>query len=114
MAVKFILVEESETYHRLALTGELDREGVTEISWEFLVYAHGKALIVDVSEVTMLTSAGMGMLMRAHSYLKEEGLRMVLLKPQPLIEEILSHAGFQEVVPVVHDERKALEILVET
>ena len=93
--------------------GRLDILGVQEIESEFLACtaSRKKPTLVDMSEVSMLTSFGMGMLIKCAKELETSGAKMVLLNPQELVEEILNSAGLERMFAIAHDEDEALEIL---
>jgi anti-anti-sigma regulatory factor len=50
------------------------------------------------------------MLLSNYRSLKEVGGKLVLLKPQPLVEDTLKAAMLDQIFPIVHDEIRALEI----
>jgi anti-anti-sigma regulatory factor len=36
---------------------------------------------------------------------------MMLLSPQPMVEEVIRTAGFDKIIPIAHDYDKAIEAL---
>jgi anti-sigma B factor antagonist len=87
------------------LSGVLDIPAVQKIELKFTACtaSYRKPVIVDLSEVTMITSMGVGMILSAaRSLVANKGL-LVLLKPQPNVEKVLNLAGVDTVVPVEHD-----------
>ena len=97
----------------LALRGRLDMAGVGEVELKFTsnTVPRGKPLLLDMSEVTFLTSLGLRMLFTVVKALDRRGAKTVLLSPQPAVREVLSLSGFDQLMPVYNDEETALAFL---
>ncbi|ACL05187.1 STAS domain-containing protein [Desulfatibacillum aliphaticivorans] len=109
--MELTVVQSSDAYTHLALAGRLDVAGEQAVGTEFAAYAGaGKSLIVDLSQVSFLASLGIRMLFQGAKTLFAGGVKMVLLNPQPLVEEILQTAGLTELMPITHDEGEAQTI----
>jgi len=108
------LKERDDGITHVALAGDLDYDGATKIETEFMacVTAREKPTIVDLSEVGFLGSPGIRMLLVADRGLKQVDAGMVLLKPQGLVEETLKTAKLHMVFHILHDEDRALEVLL--
>lgn len=91
---------------RVLLEGRLDMAGVHAIgnTFAFQVAGHDGPAIVDCSKVVFIGSLGMGMFVTAAKALRRKGHSLTLLRPQPMVEEVLRTAGIHNVVPIVHDE----------
>jgi anti-sigma B factor antagonist len=66
------------------------------------------ALIVDLAEVTFISSAGLGTLMSLATMASESGAEFHLQRPSPSVSRLLDIAGLTDSVPVnearsVHD-----------
>jgi anti-anti-sigma factor len=95
-----------------ALKGRLDSEGSQAIGPALTRLAEQKhGLIVDVSGVSYLTSAGIRQLVVAAKTLTRRGGRLVLFKPNKTVEEILSVAATNSLIPVVRTEKEAQAVL---
>lgn len=96
---------------RVYLSGRLDVPGVNEVQLKFTVYTatRRKPVIVDLSQVTLITSMGLGMLLTNARCLRSQGISMVLLKPQPNVEKVISMAAVSELLPIEHELSIALE-----
>src|SRR5262249_16928245 len=94
----------------IRLFGDLGISGVQEISLKFtsLSVTGRKPTIVDMSEVTFISSLGIGMLMADAKSLRAEGKIMILLKPNALIEKVLKLACVPEILPIEDDLQSAL------
>jgi len=95
------------------LSGRLDIPGVQEVQLKFTVFTatQRKPVIVNLAEVTLITSIGLGMLIGGANALSLHGLQMVLLSPQPNVEKVLLMAGLNQVLPIEHDLEAALKRL---
>src|SRR5687767_15426811 len=87
------------------LTGILDIPGVNEINLKFTVYTatYRKPVIVNMEQVTMITSTGVGMLIAASNALRVYKIPMVLFKPQPAVEKVIRMSGLAAILPIEHD-----------
>ncbi len=110
--MKLQVLENSETLTRIALEGSLDIAGVQAIETAFLAQtaARKKPVIIDLSKVTYMASFGMRLIIDAFKALDHEGKKMVLLRPQPMVEKILESAGMSEIVVITHDEAEARKV----
>jgi anti-sigma B factor antagonist len=107
-----IIIEESNDLTYVALAGRLDHAGVEAIAMRFqqCVGLRKRSAVVNLAEVNFMSSLGMRMLLSNYRSLKEVGGKLVLLKPQPLVEDTLKAAMLDQIFPIVHDEIRALEI----
>jgi anti-sigma B factor antagonist len=66
------------------------------------VLAHGvPRLLVDLSGVTFMASAGLGVLTGLHHAMASEGGKLVLASPPEVVTRVLSLTGADRVIPVV-------------
>jgi anti-anti-sigma factor len=105
--------EQSETITRVALNGRLDTAGVDQIETRFnaVIAPRGKGAIVDLSNVTFLSSMGVRMLLTMARTLSRRGARLVVQSPQPLVLESIRHTALDEIVPVADDEAAARALM---
>ena len=103
------VIESGPEVSHVVLTGRLDAAGVYSVEELFKNYVESrmKPTIVDLSHVTYIASVGMRMLLASAKALKERGIKMILLKPQPLVDEALRTTCLDQLVPIVSDERLA-------
>lgn len=94
----------------VALIGRLDLPGVNQIELKFSVntVTQRKPTLVDLSEVDYIASLGLSMFITATKSLKLHGLKLVLLRPQPQVEEVFRAAGFDQLMPIEYTEDQAL------
>jgi len=97
----------------LAIVGKIDVAGLHTIDVKFHGYtaARRRPTLVDISGLEFITSLGMGMLVSCARSLQRFGAKMVLLNPQPQVEEVLKAVGIDQGIPIVHDAEEGLRIL---
>lgn len=97
----------------LAIVGKLDIAGLHAVDVKFHGYtaARRRPTLVDISGLEFITSLGMGMLVSCARSLSRFGAKMVLLNPQPEVEETLKAVGIDQGVPIVHSIEEGLNIL---
>ena len=97
----------------LTLRGQLDTAGVGEVEVKFTGHAvpRGKPLLLDMSEITYVSSLGLRMLLTVAKALGRRGAKTILLRPQPSVREVLRISAFDLLMPVYNDETTALEFL---
>jgi anti-anti-sigma factor len=108
------VLESVEGISHVALIGRLNAAGVSAVEQKFRMYVEGRTLptIVDLSGVTDIASVGMRLLLASFKVLKENRMKMVLLKPQFLVEEALKTACLDQLLPILHEEREAFKRLL--
>ncbi|MEI7449276.1 MAG: STAS domain-containing protein [Desulfomonile sp.] len=98
---------------RIALSGILDLEGESKIGNEFRHLADSSKthFLVDMSQVSYLASLGIRLLFTTAKSLATSGKKMIVLSPQPMVEETLMTSGTARLIPIAHDEDEALRLL---
>jgi anti-sigma B factor antagonist len=90
---------------QIKLIGRMDLKGTNEIdnSFTFATSSSKTPVLVDMSEVEFLASIGMRTLLSNARVVERRGGKMVLFKPQPLVREALTTAGFDRLIPMIDD-----------
>ncbi len=89
---------------KVNLTGRLDIVGAQKIDLHFnVVVGNHPRVIVDLEHVPFLASMGIRTLIMGAKTMKSKGGRMVLLKPTPDVETVLTDSGTDTIIPIVHD-----------
>ena len=111
MQINVIRLDDELTH--LALVGKMDLAGVHAIDLKFHGYtaARRRPTLVDLSGLELITSLGMGVFISCAKSMQRFGARMVLLNPQPVVEEAMKSVGLGEVIPIVHGQDEAMRIL---
>ena len=97
---------------KLNLRGRLDAPGAQLIDDTFATMAGAQErLVVDLSRVTFIASAGLRTLIAgARGLIARQG-RMVCLDPDPLVEQVLVRSGVDRLIPVCRDLSEAVRIV---
>ncbi len=103
-------INTDDAYTHLALSGKMDVLGVGEIENKFIGFtaARKKNAVVDLSGVTFMGSMGLRLFLSAARSLSWEKKTLILLNPQPLVNEVLEASGIQDAVVIEHDTESAL------
>jgi anti-sigma B factor antagonist len=65
-------------------------------------------VIIDLSRVTRIDSAGLGQLMSCYSHLLKNRGALKMMNPAPEIRKLLDMTGLSTLIPTFHDEREAV------
>src|SRR5262249_60416969 len=97
---------------KVSLSGRLDVQSALEIDDEFTKIAkENKNLLVDLSDVTFIASLGIRTLVVGAKATSNNGGKMVLLNPQPNVEQVLRTSHIDTVMPITHDAATVAEML---
>ena len=109
--MEMTLVDAGPEFTHIALSGRIDLQGVGDFDHEFTkqTVTRKKGVIVDMSGVDFLASIGMRTLITVAKALNRYSAKLVLLNPHPNVEEALTTAGFDQIMPIEHDFEKAVE-----
>lgn len=111
--MEMTVVNAGEDFTHIALSGRVDLKGIGDLDWEFTrqTVTRKKPVLVDISDVDFLASIGLRMLVKAAKALNKNSAKVLLLNPQPDVEEVLRTSGFDKIMPIEHDYEKALDAL---
>src|SRR5579862_2332425 len=97
-----IVVEELEndlTFVRLS--GRIDVAGAVDIEMPMNVVGGSRSwVVVDLSEVDFMASLGLRCLVQCAKAVQARRGKLVLLAPQPIVAEVITTSGIDELVPV--------------
>jgi len=65
-------------------------------------------VIIDLSRVTRIDSAGLGQLMSCYSHLVKNRGALKMMNPAPEIQRLLDMTGLSTLIPTFHDEEEAV------
>jgi anti-anti-sigma factor len=101
---------------KITLDGRLDVEGTQAIDMKFTALAATKkaAVLVDMTNVSFLASIGMRTLLTCAKAASNRGGKLVLLKPQPMVKEVMDRTGVASLIPVYDDLQAARAALRES
>ncbi len=94
---------------KIGISGRIDIAGSAEIDMPMSI-AGGtrRAVIVDLSGCDFMASLGLRSVVLAGKAIMSKGGKIVLLSPQPIVEEVITTSGVDELIPIFHDEALAL------
>jgi anti-sigma B factor antagonist len=102
-----------ENVAHVKLRGRLDTHGVDEIETKLTasVVPGGHNALVDLSEVSFVTSMALRMFLAISKALRRHNAKMVLIAPQPQASEVFASAHLSSIIPIVGMEAEALALL---
>ncbi|MBN1943306.1 MAG: STAS domain-containing protein [Phycisphaerae bacterium] len=109
------LVHQDDEFTQVALSGQLDTQGVCDVEAEFhqMVAGRPRNAVVDLSDVEFVMSAGLNMITRAAADLKHHGAKLVLLSPRPLVRKAIHNVALDKLTPLAENLEEALRLLRE-
>ena len=98
---------------QVALVGRLDTIGVDAIETRFnaAVVAAGGPVLVDLSQVSFVSSMGLRVLFTAAKAMRGRQQRMLLLVPGGPVREVLETAAVDSMIPMFAERDEALKHL---
>jgi anti-anti-sigma factor len=112
---RFLLIDSEEIIHgvtRLNLRGRLDAHSARVIDTTFAAMAGaGERVIVDLSRVSFIASAGLRTLISSARGLAARQGRMVCLDPEPLVEQVLVRSGVDRLIPICRELAEAVRVV---
>ena len=107
-----VSIEDGGETAKVILDGKLDIAGADAVASPLATLsAEKRGLIVDLSRVSFLASVGIRHLVGAAKTLTRRGGRLVLLKPNDMVEDILITVGMNSLIPIARSEREAQAVL---
>src|SRR5262245_51868367 len=98
--MQLTVIREDQQLTHLQLAGRLDITGLHAVDMKFHGYtaARRRPTLVDLSGVEFISSLGMGMFTSCAQSMARYGAKMVLYKPQPLVEETMRAVGLEKAI----------------
>ena len=96
----------------LTLTDRLDAEAAPELEQrcERLIGRQTRTLIVNLSTLDYLSSAGLCALLNLAKLAKARQSRLILCGPTPAVRQILNLSGFDKILPISEELSEALTL----
>lgn len=90
---------------RIDLAGRMDIAGTEQVDLRFsgITSTVKRGAVVDMSAVTFLASIGIRTLITNAKSLKLRGASLVLVRPSPLVAEVLRSVGIHDIIPIFED-----------
>jgi anti-sigma B factor antagonist len=98
---------------KVVLSGRIDVAGANEIDMPMSVVAGSRrAVVIDLSAVEFMASMGLrSIVLTAKSITSKRG-KVVLLSPQPAVEEVITVSGVDDLIPIYRDETAAVAAVI--
>lgn len=105
--------EEADGYHVCRLSGEVDAYTVGEFREALAGIENVRWLIIDLSEVPFMDSAGLGALIGGIRRVREAEGDVAVVSTTASLNRLLHTTGFDRIVPVTESLEEALAALAE-
>jgi anti-anti-sigma factor len=111
--MEMTILGRSDDITHVVLNGRLDTNATEEIEESFsqATAARDQPAIIDLSQIDFMASRGIGMLLSSSKRLRKGGHKLVLLKPQQLVDSSLRTARMETVMPIAYDLDEAIRIV---
>ncbi|WP_297369878.1 STAS domain-containing protein [Acidocella sp.] len=97
---------------RLTLGGRFEPMAVAELAAALDgLGAQETRILADLTGLAFMAPHGLRLFVRLARKLQESRGKLVFLAPQPMVEEVISLAGVDELIPLFHTETEALAAL---
>lgn len=105
--------ERKDDITHIALAGRLDATEIEQVGERLshITATRQQPTIIDLSGIEYISSLGIGLLVANAKRVKIAGHKLVLLKPQPMVEEVLRSAKMHKVMPIAHLLEEAVRLL---
>jgi anti-sigma B factor antagonist len=102
--------KDTEGVKWVRLIGSLTCEGVDEVSDAFAAATQGAGpLVIDLSDVSVIATPGIAMLLNVDRQLKGTGGRMILTGTHDFVQEVLHRCRLDRIWTVIPDPSQALD-----
>lgn len=108
-----IQVEQSDSYTVCRPVGELDAYTVNEFREALGAVASSPRLLIDLSSVPFMDSAGLGALIGGIRRTREAGGEVAVACSRPTLTRLLHTTGFDRIVPVTETMEAAAKALTD-
>jgi len=95
----------------IKLEGRLDLNGTYSIEVQFVNRCVGDKVrvLVDLSEVSYVSSVGIPMLVNTAKSVVSRGGKMAFLNPHENVVKVLELVGVTQVIPIYYDQKSAIK-----
>ncbi|MDP2411543.1 MAG: STAS domain-containing protein [Pseudolabrys sp.] len=96
-----ITIEDLPGHTKASLSGRFDTTGAIAIELPFNTLANERrALVIDLSNVTFMSSYGIRVLLRGGKIAMSKGAKLVIFCPDTAVSKVLTRAGTSDLIPV--------------
>lgn len=107
------VIELDGNTRKVVLHGRLDTPGVGQVETRFSasIVPGGRRAVVDLSDVSFIASMGLRMFISVARATGRNGGKLVLLAPQPMVNEVFVNAALGDIIPIVFAAEAAATLL---
>jgi len=98
------------------LTGELDQSTADKVKLKLTMTisaADIKHIVFNLKGLTFMDSSGIGIILGRYNQVKSIGGRVFVLGMNPTINKMFHMAGLNQIITIIDDEKKIMDILEE-
>ncbi|AFM12687.1 STAS domain-containing protein [Turneriella parva] len=88
--------EKTQTYTFFKVKGAMNSQNTHEVRRRFLDAATRDHVLLDMSEVELIVSTGIGLLFEMSEQLSRGNKKLVLIQPSSRVQQVISMTGFTE------------------
>ena len=93
----------------VVFSGRLDSVGAASLAQRFkTVVADKQAVIVDLSDVDYIASLAIRFLVAGAKSVKSNGGKLVIMRPQEYVHEVLKTAAIDAIIPILFDRSEGI------
>ncbi len=107
------ILSEDSHLTKMAMAGKLDIQGEQAIGDDFrnALLRNNSNVLLDMTQVSYLASLGIRLLFKGAKDLAAQGKKLVVINPQPMVEDTLSSSGTAKFIPIAKSEEDALKLI---
>ena len=100
---------------KVSLQGRIDAIGAGAIDLRMnLIGGTSKRVLLDLENVSYMSSLGLRCMIVPARTIHSRGGKMILLRPQKFVEDVLTLTGIHTIIPIHHEHEAALAELQAT
>jgi anti-anti-sigma factor len=88
--------EKTQTYTFFKVKGAMNSQNTHEVRRKFLDAAIKSHVLLDLAEVELIVSTGIGLLFEMSEQLSRGNKKLVLIQPSARVQQVISMTGFTE------------------
>lgn len=95
-------IEQTPTCHLLRLAGQADVSAMPDLEQALtrLIATRPKAVVVDLTQMSFISSLGIGTLLNLHKAITRHGGRIRCVAPQPMVAEAFRRVRLYDVLDI--------------
>jgi anti-anti-sigma factor len=99
----------STSPYSFSVSGRIDASNASKVEGDLLaaIETSGPSLIINLSALTYMSSAGLRVMLVAAKRAKAAGGKAVIQDAQPAVAEVLRMSGFDRIIPMAAGEAEA-------